>query len=342
MVTIRRSFLAPAACLPLVFSWNQFVLIQRGNAQVVAVAVEASVIVEGRVTNTFQSDDESLVQLLVLKAELAGIANAARASYPAPGEYVYVHLGTKNSPVSQFGRRVGSERLPNSQSIIRASLKMDASGQWSADGSDWFQSISQAENQSSVSRPPAGRGGAVTLGLVTQRVKLGREMALKVVSVTPNSPAAAAGIEPGDTLVQVNRQPVESEEKLEEVFRGSVRGISLTVRDIRSGRDVEVDVQSAGRDALVPRTGEMRSLGVASKLAFYSGEPALEITSVEPGSPAQRAGLATGLLITKANGKAVSSQEELGTAERESQGRLQLTIVDPKDRRERNVTEDLN
>ncbi len=338
MDTSRRSRLAPVALSLLVFGLTPCFLMLQVHGQVTAVAVEASVTVEGRVANVFQSNDESLVQILVQKSELQSLVNAAQASYPAPGEYVYVHVSPNNSVLGRFGRRSAGDELPKSQSLIRAALKLDQSGQWAADGRGWFEPVSELGGQSTAA---PGIGGAGTLGLTTQRVKLGRETALKVVSVTPNSPAAAAGIEPGDTLVQVNRQPLESEEQLEDVYRRSPRGISLTVRDVRSGRDVEVDVEPSGADAPVARTGAMRSLGVTSKLAFFGGEPALEVTAVAPGSPAQQAGITTGLLITQANGKPVKSPEELQAAERESRGRLELKLIDPKERREQTVRVEL-
>ena len=60
-----------------------------------------------------------------------------------------------------------------------------------------------------------------------------------------------------------------------------------------------------------------------------------------PGSAAQQAGITTGLLITEANGKPVKSPEELQAAERESRGRLELKLIDPKERREQTVRVEL-
>ncbi len=337
MVTLRRSVLVPVALTLSVFGVTQVSHVNRVEAQVVAVAVDAAVIVEGRVTNVFQSDNDALVQILVQKSELPGFANAARASYPAPGEYVYVHVTPDNAAVDRFGRRVAGNGMPAVQSNVRATLAMDQSGQWAADGRDWYQAAS-GNTIGSTAQVPINQS-AGTLGVVTQRVVSGREIALKVVSVTPGSPAATAGIEQGDVLVRANREPLESGEKLEELFRDSPRGISLTVRDVRSGRDVEVDaLKTADSPAATPRSSSsMRPLGVTSKLAFFSGEPALEITAVQPNSPAAQAGLKPGLLILKANGQAVGSPQELTTAERDSRGRLDLQVVDPKDKREQNI-----
>ena len=254
MDTSRHSRLAPVTFSLLVFGLTPCLLMRQGHAQETAVAVDASVTVEGRVANVFQSNDESLVQILVQKSALDNLANAARASYPAPGEYVYVHVSPNNSLLGRFTRRSAGDELPKPQSLIRAALKLDSAGQWAAEGRGWYEPASELGGQTTTA---PGIGGVATLGLTTQRVKLGRETALKVVTVTPDSPAAAAGIEPGDTLVQVNGQALESEAQLEDVYRRSPRGVSLTVRDVRSGRDVEVDVNPAV-DVPVARVPAMR------------------------------------------------------------------------------------
>lgn len=336
MVTSRYSKLLPALYALIAIGSSACVMVTPSHAQVVAVAVEASVTVEGRVAYVFQADQEYLVQILVQKSELADLASAAMASYPAPGEYVYVHVNAGRGSAGRFGRD-NSGSLPAAQTYIRASLSKDKSAQWTAAGTDWFQTVS---DQPAINPSPANRS-AVTLGLVTQPVSLGRETALKVVSVTPNSPAAAAGIEPGDVLVRANRESLESEGQLEDLFRRSPRGITLTIRDVRSGRDVDVDVEPASASPRVDQRGAMQPLGVTAKLAFFSGQPALEITEVKANSPAARAGLEPGLLIVEANGTAVGSQEELHAAERSSGGRLELRVVNRKEaegRREKVVT----
>jgi predicted metalloprotease with PDZ domain len=138
-------------------------------------------------------------------------------------------------------------------------------------------------------------------------------------------------------LVEANRTKLESQQQLEEIYRRSPRGIALTVRDVRSGREVDVDVAPSSSSATPGTVGRMQPLGAKTKLAFYQGNPALEITEVDRDSPAARAGLDSGLLILEANGKAVGSAEELEAAERDSQGRLNLRVVDPQSKRERTV-----
>ena len=170
---------------------------------------------------------------------------------------------------------------------------------------------------------------------------MGRDTALKVVRVTPNSPAANAGIEPGDILVEANRVPLKSEAQLADAYRKSGGKFALTVRNVRSGRDVLVDVETnAIRVDDAPNLGRNRKtepLGVTAELAFYGGEAAVKVTKVKPGSPAARAGITAGILILKANGKSVANPKELDEAERVSRGKLELNVVDPSNRKERVV-----
>ena len=183
-------------------------------------------------------------------------------------------------------------------------------------------------------------GNAPSLGVSSERVSLGRESALKVTQVDPNSPAARAGIEPGDILVKANGVALTSQDQLNAAFRQSRGDFAITVRDVRTGRDVLVDIESgvvsrdAGASATPGLNRSMKPLGASTELAFYNGEAAVKVTSVEPDSPAQRAGIVAGLVILKANGKPITKPEQLTEAERESRGRLELQVVDPRDRRE--------
>ena len=169
-------------------------------------------------------------------------------------------------------------------------------------------------------------------------MSIGRDSGLKVTSVTPGRPAAKAGIELGDVLTQVGRLRVESEDQLAEAYRNSRGDFWVTVRDVNSGRDVPVNITAASNaPSNTPVRGRMQPLGASGELAFYNGEAAVKLIAVKPGSPAQKAGLAVGLLILKANGKAIESTKDLEQAERDSRGTMELLIVDPKTKRERTV-----
>jgi len=70
----------------------------------------------------------------------------------------------------------------------------------------------------------------------------GRESALLVVSVTPASPAANAGLLVGDILVDLDGQPIETPEDLLDLLQGDRVGRQLTVRLLRGGASTQVPV----------------------------------------------------------------------------------------------------
>ena len=292
-----------------------------------------TLVVDGRVERVFQAGDQFLVQLLVQRSEAARIDLAAAARYPAPGEYVYIHASQNRSALDRVVGRGNTPGIPQPQMRLRAFLTAGRAGQWEADGQDWYQENPDDREATTADRSRDDRARSSSLGIVSQRVTEGGSALLRVVRVTPGSPAANAGVEPGDLLVEANRERLQSQQQLDDAYLNSREKFSLTVRDVRSGRDVLVNVAA---DASSTPQGT-KSLGVTTELAFFGGQPAVKVTAVDAGSPAQRAGISVGLLILKANGTPVTSPQLLTDAEQKSRGQLQLQVVDPKDRRERAV-----
>ena len=68
---------------------------------------------------------------------------------------------------------------------------------------------------------PIQTGAGRKLGAVTELVFYDVNPAVKVTEVEPNSPAARAGIEPGDIIIEANGTPVLHPKTLDEVVRKS-------------------------------------------------------------------------------------------------------------------------
>ena len=294
---------------------------------------DVDLVVNGRVERVYRDGDDFLVQILVRAAEAQQLDPAGAIRYPALGQCVYVHVNGDDSVVGRVARGGRGPAVPNRNSPIRARLAASDSGRWVASGQDWFDE-----------RPGTGRGDrlsvdrsrslAVPLGIEAERVFVGGESGLKVSRVSSGSAAAQAGIEPGDVLMKAAGTSLEGQAQLEKAYRESRGALEVTVRDIRSGRDVRIDIPSGGTPA---RNRNARSLGVVTETAFYGGEAALKVTQVDPKSPAQQSGIAPGLLILKVDGRAVGKPDELKDAVQRSRGQIELEIVDPQDRRERTV-----
>jgi serine protease Do len=71
--------------------------------------------------------------------------------------------------------------------------------------------------------------------------RLGVSKGVLVEEVNPDSRAADAGIQPGDVIQQVNRQPVESVDELRSAVRGSNKPLLLLIN--REGRNVFLTVR---------------------------------------------------------------------------------------------------
>ena len=190
----------------------------------------------------------------------------------------------------------------------------------------------------------------VSLGLSAEEVRLGNRSALKVTRVSPDGLGAKAGVEVGDVIVAANGIPTTGPEQLVSALRKSSSKLVLTIRDSRTNKDVDVEIplgagkpeRPAPTNAGVPVPGtNPNSLGVVTELAFHENEFAVSISEVAPGSPADKAGLKPGLLITEANGKPVLHPNELNDAVRNSGGRLKLTVVEPNSGRSANLNLDL-
>jgi S1-C subfamily serine protease len=190
--------------------------------------------------------------------------------------------------------------------------------------------------------PAAGR----SLGISAEPTQVGTRTGMKVTGVLPDSPAAAAGIEPDDVIVAANGVPITGADTLSAMLRKSAASITLTVRDTRTGRDVPVEVRLSGPGAAKPvpipadtqiPAAAGRRLGAVTELVFYDIDPAAKVTEVEPGSPAAAAGIVPGTVIVAANGTPVLHPKELEEAVRKSGPKLTLTIVDPRTRNKSNV-----
>jgi serine protease Do len=140
--------------------------------------------------------------------------------------------------------------------------------------------------------------------------------ALVVGTVQPASPAEKAGLRPGMEITQVNGHPTHGMlDFLEYLTRGSVEDLTLTVSDNGASRSIKVKLEPF-EDLVKRRTG----LGVreltsaeATRLGLSDGE-GLIIESVEHGSPAERAELKAGMLVTAFDTTAVNQLRDLGFA----------------------------
>ncbi len=156
-----------------------------------------------------------------------------------------------------------------------------------------------------------------------------------VASVEPASPAAKAGVEPGDVIVAVNTAPVKAPRDLALLVAGSKPGSDAQLTLLREGKSQTVavtlatlkaddDKPNAANDdkgekgvglALAPITPDIRM-----QLGLNADIKGVVIAGVRPGSAAEQAGLQPGDVLLGVGAQRVSSPADAVKAIRQSVG----------------------
>jgi regulator of sigma E protease len=113
-----------------------------------------------------------------------------------------------------------------------------------------------------------------------------------ISSLAPNSPAAEAGLEPGDRIVQIGDKQNPSWQDV------------LTQEALNAGHELQLVVSRKGQKmpmSVTPRMDAKEGIGVAG----WRGD--VQVGEVQKGSPAQAAGLQPGDLLTNVNNQPVES-----------------------------------
>lgn len=130
-----------------------------------------------------------------------------------------------------------------------------------------------------------------------------------VGEVVEGSPAAKAGILPGDKIVQINGNPVDG-------FAGSLDSITENII-LSKGRQIEFTVERAGASTPLKLVSEfqtpktkwfqrsgLRQVGIGPEIDH------IELGSIAKGSPAEKAGFKDGDVLLSMNGQAFKESEK--------------------------------
>jgi serine protease Do len=153
-----------------------------------------------------------------------------------------------------------------------------------------------------------------------------------VGTVTRGRPAAKAGIEPGDIILEFNGKPVKNRDELVATVVNTKPGTTVPVKILRDKAEKtvsltvdELDLDSEGSKAAEQRTSvepdEEPSQGFGITLTVLSADMAKRlrapadaqgvlVSDVEEGSPAFRAGLTRGDIITRVNRQPVRTPQD--------------------------------
>jgi S1-C subfamily serine protease len=187
---------------------------------------------------------------------------------------------------------------------------------------------------------PNKAAGRPYLGLAAEAAaKEAAPNGVTVHSVTPESPAAKAGLKGSDRIVAADGKEVKTFDDLKKTLAGHKPGDQVVIKVVRDGQEQTVTVTLGeapeSRDRAEPSARQSGPfLGVFTQavtaelkehLGLAADKGAL-VTRVLPGSPAAKAGLADEDVITQFGDTAVNTPQELREAVRKAATGQDVTV----------------
>jgi len=237
-----------------------------------------------------------------------------------------------------------------------------------------------AGNQVIVGTFGGGIPGSSFLGVHVREIDAERavekglpeERGVEITKVVSDSAADEAGLEVGDVVLEYNGETVDSTTEFARLVRETPVGRSVSMKVVRNGAPRTVDATIGQKkkwvaykrgegdfnfdiempEVVMPdvphisttwRSGRLGIIGESldSQLAEYFGvEEGVLVRSVGGDTPAERAGLKAGDVITKVGNDSVATPREVSSAIREREaGALALIVM--RNRKEMNISVNL-
>jgi serine protease Do len=153
-----------------------------------------------------------------------------------------------------------------------------------------------------------------------------------VTEVQPGTPAEKAGLKPGDVILEFAGKQVSSPRELQGIVERAKIGSKHPLRILRDGKPLTINVtcgeqseepQVARKGSPSPgKTDHFEKLGIEVETLTadvahqldVNADHGVVITDVRVGSPADQAGLTSGMVITQANRKPLKTVDDLRKA----------------------------
>ena len=187
--------------------------------------------------------------------------------------------------------------------------------------------LTNSASGSQIVRPWLGVAGHSVNAAAAKRLGLAKPIGMAVEEVAAHSPAADAGLKPGDVVLSVDGKPVEDEAGLRFRFATLLVGATAHLAVWRGGETHQLEVRLIAPPETPPRTITqlkpplaLAGATVASLSPALAEELQVETTSgvvvldVPRGSTAAKFGLAVGDVVQSANGQPVVTVAELQRA----------------------------
>jgi serine protease Do len=176
---------------------------------------------------------------------------------------------------------------------------------------------------------------------LAKSLKMAEAKGAIVSDVTPQSPAAEAGVEPGDVVVSVDQRPVEDNSDLSEYIASLPPGTRVALEVLRDGArktielklgtfpdDDEEEEQAQQARQQLGMTLHDLTPDIAARLQLPRNAQGVVVMEVAAGEAAEDAGLAAFDVIVSVNGEPVSSvddfEREITKAEPDGLARLRV------------------
>jgi serine protease Do len=181
---------------------------------------------------------------------------------------------------------------------------------------------SQLQEKGHVTRGWLGVGIQEMTPDLTKSFGLTDKKGALVSQVMPGSPAAKAGIEQGDVILEFDGKAITESKDLPQIVASTPVDKSVSVKVYRNGKTVDREVKiSAMEDTSEASAKPMhkKTLGISvqnltpelARQLRSSSDSGVVVTRVEPESPAADAGIQTGDIIREVNRNSVKDANDL-------------------------------
>ncbi len=201
--------------------------------------------------------------------------------------------------------------------------------------------------------PPAAAGEPGYLGIVADdRQDPGQ--GVRIISVTPGGPAWQGGLLKGDLITAIDGQTVRVMDDMARALDGKTVGTPVTITVDRVGVERRQQITLGRRPksrVVAPPTAELPAPTIPGQGVVMPGRPRLgvrtlpvseevrqqnnlpvakgaAVISVTVGSPAERAGIPLGAVITAVDNQAVDTPQALAAAIQQAGNQVRLSYVD--------------
>ncbi len=172
-----------------------------------------------------------------------------------------------------------------------------------------LRGLNQLEVIITLDRRPDPASGDLFLGVAGEDTENG----IKITAVAANSPAVFAGLEADDVIQALDDKPLTSYNQLLEEIRAHKEGDKVKIKVLHDAqsREVEVTLTARSPGQLTGRRTAPASTGAFAGINGEEAQRGVRLTNIVENSPAAKAGLKSGDIVTSAEGKEIDKYEEL-------------------------------